>query len=366
MPDRTLLLDAARLARMAYATPDKVNALYAAVKQGNVSAQDDVESAEVLKRVTAQPTYFTDEYTDSQGYGVQYSGEDGPITMLVYRGTSDLADAVADGEIQLVRLKTYLATAPPGVLVHAGFSGQFSTLELQSSDFLSKIYHGIKTSSADFEDGSESQPESSPAESTAGFNLFEDTTVPESAPISSSFFETVLTPLVSSNTGASDAAVNGTPFLNGPPLLVIGHSLGSAVAAIGAFVFSLRFGEGVSYIGFGCPRVGNLAWTKAFNARIESSTRVKNGRDPIDSIIPPVVYQHLESKIHIGRADPFPDIAYLPDICDHDMADYISNLKHDDTSEKPLQWLPYVISFVVNTPVAAYNFIRSLSFYTPF
>ncbi|KAL3130739.1 hypothetical protein ABBQ38_000085 [Trebouxia sp. C0009 RCD-2024] len=60
-----------------------------------------------------------------------------------------------------------------------------------------------------------------------------------------------------------------TSFMGGPPLLVVGHSLGSGVAAIGALVFALKYGQGVSDIGFGTPRVGNTAWVNVFNSSVE-------------------------------------------------------------------------------------------------
>lgn len=92
---------------------------------------------------------------------------------------------------------------------------------------------------------------------------------------------------------------------------------------------------------------------------------MKHGRDPIESCITPIIYRHIGSKIHVGAADPFPDLCLLFDICDHDLDQYITHLKQDDTSEKPLSWIPYVVGFAVNTPVAVYNYLRTLAFYSP-
>lgn len=362
---KSLLIDAARLARMAYVSPEKVLALYEAVHSGSVSSQDDIETVEVLKKVTSPPTFFNDVYSDAQGYGIHYRSPEGPICMLVYRGTSNLADCVADGDVQLVPLKTYLTTAPKGVLVHAGFSGQFSTLELQSNEFLQKTYD--ISDDNDSNDIDRVAPLSDiPAPLADGDNapvseqLTEDSNPDEIRQIS----QDLLKPLAETESNESGENKLGK-FLNGPPLLVIGHSLGSAVGAIGAMVFSLKYGDGVSYIGFGTPRVGNGAWATLFNDTIDTSIRVKHGRDPVDACIPPVIYQHIGSKIHVGSPDPFPDICFLNDICDHDMDQYVIHLKQDDTSEKPLKWLPYIIGFLVNTPVAFYDYVRSLAFYSP-
>lgn len=339
---RPLLIDAARLARMAYVAPEKVQSLYKSVQENDIPPDADVETAEVLKRVSEEPTFLNDPYSDAQGYGVRYSGIDGPVTMLVYRGTSNLSDIIADGDVQLVPLKTYLATSPKGVLVHAGFSGQFSGLELQSNDFLSKIYSGLGT----ILPITDTDPESGPS-----FDISGGDDVPVSSPAEDES-TTLESPLGS--------------FSQGPPLIVLGHSLGSAVSAIGAMVFSLRYGPGVSYIGFGTPRVGNTEWADLFAEQIVSATRVKQGRDPIDSILAPVIYRHVGSKIHVGAADPFPDLCLLTDICDHDMTQYIDQLKKENTSEQPLKWVPYVTGFLINKPVAIYNFVRSFAFYTPF
>ena len=70
--------------------------------------------------------------------------------------------------------------------------------------------------------------------------------------------------------------------------------------------------------------------------------------------------------MHIGRADPFPDIAFLFDICDHDMAGYIADLKVDMTAEAPLSWIQFVCSFAINTPVKLYTLVRTAAFYHPF
>lgn len=418
---RSLIIDAARLARMAYASPDKVDKLYRAAHDGQVSVKDDVETVEVLKRVTSPPTYFADDNSDAQGYGIQYSGSDGPINMLVYRGTSNLADCLADGNVQLVPLVTQLAKAPKGVLVHNGFSGQFRALESESNEFLSKVYDLSGTVDkpllrATTGDEDTPAPEQAPASAESvpddvtsaapepAQAADKDTPAPEQAPDDNTSIpepakaagkdtapeqapDSILQPVslpslhdlpnvgklvaekfpaVSSTVANQIDEQSRKSFMGGPPILVVGHSLAAAVAAVGALVFALQYGQGVSYIGFGTPRVGNSAWKTLFNKTIENAIRLKHARDPIDSILAPIVYRHIGSKIHVGAADPFPDLCLLSDICDHDMDQYIVHLKQDDTSEKPLKWIPYIVGFVVNTPVSMYNFLRSTAFYSPF
>ena len=293
------MIDAARLSRMAYMEENQVMALFAAAHgHAEVGADTDTEVLQVLKRVTSPPTFLNDIRSDAQGYGLQYSSDStGPITMLVFRGTSALADAFADASVRMVPLKG----AASDVLVHRGFQHQFSALKAQSVRYLSTIYE--------------------------------------------------LQPLEQHKQG----------FVCGAPVLVAGHSLGSAVAAICAMVLSLDYGPGVSYIGFGTPRVGNKPWADLYKETVQSAVRVKNGRDPVDSCIPPVVYRHIGAKVHVGVRDPYPDICLLTDLEDHDMAKYISKLQKDDSAEHPFDVLPYLFGFLSNAPVATLNLLKSLT-----
>lgn len=312
--DQDLIIDVARLARMAYCDRGTVLALYDDVKSGREVASDDLETMEVLKRVTTPPVFLDDVTSDAQGYGVMLETTNGPVTVVVYRGTNDLADCVADATVRLVPMQTKAAKAPPGVLVHQGFLGQCLGLEEDTLDFLKAVYL--------FDDANVNSP-TEPCQSVSG-------------------------------------------FLDGPPLLICGHSLGSSVSAIAALSLRLRYGKGVQYIGFGTPRVGNQAWVDLFENNIQTRLRVKHSRDPIDAILAPIVYSHITPKMHIGRADPFPDIAFLFDICDHNMAAYIADLKVDMAAEAPLSWIQFVCSFAINTPVKLYTLVRTAAFYHPF
>ena len=145
-------------------------------------------------------------------------------------------------------------------------------------------------------------------------------------------------------------------------VLCLGHSLAAAFVAISASVLAYR-GFHVSYMGYGQPRPGFTKWAKFFDSYVTWGEKIKHGLDPIDSIVPPVGYAHVGTPIHIGAADPYPDLCVLWDLPDHDISAYIACLKKDDTTpEKPTAWIPYLYSFVVNTPVKAYFAFRNFSF----
>ncbi len=478
---RALLIDAARLSRMAYSSPKTVQTLYQQVKAGKFGT--DIETETVLKRVTEPPVYLDDPTSDAQGYGVRYDGPQGPMTIVAYRGTSSLADAFADSEIRLVPLKTKKLPVQRGCCVHDGFLGQFKALEQQTDDFLQGVYGGLVTGSPAapatqshdstkeigkvvFEVVDESKDESSKAltedykdktveavkdiaddrakedttkaDTAKADNAKEDTAkadtakadedlrkivvkaiqdlVNDTAEVGKDVNETIVEAVqVAANDtakggedlketvkdvvrkieqgdlstkdgagivanavvdkssgvvsdvggvvgGGTDSDAVYESFMGGPPLVFTGHSLAAALSSVGALVYSLRCdSDGVSWNGFGCPRTGNKAWASLFNTRIAQSTRAKNSRDPIDSIIPPILYRHVGNNyVHVGCPDPFQDISLMVDIADHDIAKYVSNLQKENTSEMPLSWLPYLFGFFVNTPVKCFNAIRSI------
>jgi hypothetical protein len=107
-------------------------------------------------------------------------------------------------------------------------------------------------------------------------------------------------------------------------ILFTGHSMGSSIAAIAA---ALAQAPTVEYIGFGTPRVGNEAFVDAFESRVSQHLRVKNGSDPVNSIIPPFEYRHIGTEMCIGKADPFPDVPRPECLFDHSMPEYIRNLQ---------------------------------------
>lgn len=466
---RALLIDAARLSRMAYASPKTVQTLYQQVKAGKYGT--DIETETVLKRVTEPPVYLDDPTSDAQGYGVKYDGPQGPMTIVAYRGTSSLADAFADSEIRLVPLETKKLPAQRGCCVHDGFLGQFKALEQQTDDFLQGVYGGLvtgspatpKTQSHDsakdvgevvhevIEEPAESlkEPAEGLKEEAEGVKeqaeSVKDQTVEavqdiaddpakksedlrqtvvkaiqdlvnETAEVGKDVKETIVEAVqVAANDtskggeelketvkdvvqkieqgdlstkdgagivanavvdkssgvvsdvggvvgGGTDSDAVYESFMGGPPLVFVGHSLGSALSSIGALVYSLRYdSKGTSWSGFGCPRTGNKAWASLFNSRVAQGSRVKLGSDPIDSIIPPIIYRHVgNTYVHIGQPDMLPDVSLMAFIPDHDIAKYVVDIQKADTSEIPNDWLRYVIGFLINTPVHLVNLFKSL------
>ncbi len=47
----------------------------------------------------------------------------------------------------------------------------------------------------------------------------------------------------------------------------------------------------------------------------------------VPKIPPPIGYTHVGDEVHIGREDPYPAIAALTDLPDHDINTYIHNLE---------------------------------------
>ena len=388
---RALLIDAARLSRMAYSDPQRVQTIYSQVKSGKFGT--DIETETVLKSVIEPPVYLNDPTNDAQGYGVKYAGPRGPMTIVAYRGTSSLADAFADSEIRLVPLETKKLAAQKGCCVHDGFLSQFKALEQQTDDFLQSVYGDLMTvRTGETKEGTKDVEETT-KDSTGDVKEQAAKVVHEVAKEGEDLKSTVgdvvekikkgdlstrdgagivAGAVVDNSSGlvgdVGHVAARGTDsdvvyesFIGGPPLVLCGHSLGAGFSSIGALVYSLRFdSKGVSWSGFGCPRVGNKVWASIFNSRIVNGTRCKQGRDPVDSIIPPIIYRHVgNTYVHIGRSDPFEDISLMIDICDHDISKYVANLQKDDKSEMTLGWLPYLLGFFVNTPVKLFNVIRS-------
>ena len=281
-----LRLDAARLSSMAYTDCTVVAKWWETLQAGGQVADPDM--ADVLSRVTQEPVFLNDPQTDAQGYGIVYQTSSGPIAILAFRGTSSLADAVADAEVRLTPLKSRNATVPAGLLVHCGFLGQFLRLEEQCDNFLKQA--GLKQ------------------------------------------------------------------------VLCVGHSLGSSAVAIAASVYALK-GFQVAYMGFGQPRPGSSKWAACFTSNVLWGEAVKHSKDPIVAIIPPVVYAHVGTPIHIGAPDPYPDLCCMWDLCDHDIAKYVACLKANNvTPETPTDWVPYIYSFAVNTPVKMYFAAKNFSF----
>lgn len=86
------------------------------------------------------------------------------------------------------------------------------------------------------------------------------------------------------------------------PLWITGHSLGGALALLGAWLFQRKFINVHQVYTFGAPMVGNVAATKAFDREFPRKIyRVVNGPDPVPKL--PTVsliandYGHVQTQL---------------------------------------------------------------------
>lgn len=85
-------------------------------------------------------------------------------------------------------------------------------------------------------------------------------------------------------------------------LYITGHSYGAALAVLCAVDLEYNFPDREFVVVlFGCPRVGNRAFSKSYNRRIFNTLRVENGNDLVTKM--PFAswgYRHVGIKTHIG------------------------------------------------------------------
>ncbi|KAI0032567.1 alpha/beta-hydrolase [Vararia minispora EC-137] len=89
-------------------------------------------------------------------------------------------------------------------------------------------------------------------------------------------------------------------------VVVIGHSLGGALAELDALYLTLNLPSGtkISGVTYGTPRVGNAAWSTYFDSQVTNFTRVNN-RDDFIPILPgrSLGYEHVAQEVHILGTD---------------------------------------------------------------
>lgn len=303
---RPLLVDFARLSRMAYFSPEQVQKAWQSVHNvivvppvascdDTMNVEDSVQVAlqgdltevyEVLKRVPSPPVFFNDVTSDAQAYGLTYTKnnnvegdkeEDESFTVLVFRGTSSFQDALTDLSLCQVPIQNAHAI-PASVRVHSGFLNTFEQLRSQCEDFM-RDHPG--------------------------------------------------------------------------PVVCCAHSLGAAAACIAALVLAVQPSFSVHCVAFGSPRVGNAAWADCFKKHVVEAYYVKNSADPVCSSIPRIQYEHVytsDTYVHVGGADPWPDVCLLQNIPDHKIDNYIDNLKKGETAEQP-RTIPILWWSLYNIPV---------------
>lgn len=319
LPSRAIILDCARFSKLAYKTPDEVKMLWELAKKSTKCMDTlNAEMLLALQHVPECPVFLNDCESDAQGYGIVYDGPAGEHIIISFRGTSTIADALTDACIRQVPLICKGTPVPPAVKVHRGFLNQFQRVEGQCDEFLRKV--GV-------------------------LRLVDDD---------------MANNIDTKSDGARiDATASGEKLVT-PRLIFTGHSLGT-LSCIGALIYALQLPAGeVGSIMFGGPRVGSEQWANLFNEKVRWHVRCKHGRDPIVSIIPPICYRHVGDKstyMHVGRSDPFPELALLTDLVDHDCVRYIQELQKPSTSETPHEFIPFLLS-LSNIGVRAYNFVK--------
>ena len=148
-----------------------------------------------------------------------------------------------------------------------------------------------------------------------------------------------------------------------------GHSLGASTSCLAAPWIAIQFAGNsrtpVSYIGFGCPRVGDATFKAAYEMLVTRSLRVKNGRDPVASALPNVIYTHVGEEAHVGRLDPHPEMPLMTNIQDHDITlGYVAHCTTDDPSSKNEEpFAKYALLYMANhiTRLAHWFSIRAMA-----
>ena len=100
---------------------------------------------------------------------------------------------------------------------------------------------------------------------------------------------------------AARAALAALP---GSRLVLLGHSLGAAIAEVATFDLMAAGLPMKAHVSFGTPRAGNAAWALAWTAAAEAAMpgahfRVVHARDPVPRLPPAVIfgYQHPPQEV---------------------------------------------------------------------
>lgn len=116
-----------------------------------------------------------------------------------------------------------------------------------------------------------------------------------------------------------------TPEIN--RIQITGHSYGAALSVLCAVDLQYNFPDrDIEVVLFGCPRVGNRAFQRSYNARVTKTLRVENGNDIVTKVPPALFgFHHVGARVHVGpRRIPFVLSAdahrlehYLSGLCPH-------------------------------------------------
>ncbi|KAI0248629.1 Alpha/Beta hydrolase protein [Lactifluus subvellereus] len=121
-------------------------------------------------------------------------------------------------------------------------------------------------------------------------------------------------------------------------VILIGHSLGGALAELDTLFMKLNLPSGTTVRGitFGTPRVGNVAWAAFFDSQVSMFTRMNNKLDPVPTMPGQGLgFRHPKVEIHIGSdrtvvicpgddddTDPECSDKLVPEVEDGDIGDH--------------------------------------------
>ncbi|KAF9221636.1 alpha/beta-hydrolase [Gyrodon lividus] len=122
-------------------------------------------------------------------------------------------------------------------------------------------------------------------------------------------------------------------------IILIGHSLGGALAELNCMFMALNLPSNIAIKGvtYGTPRVGNPAWASLFDATISDFQRINNEKDIIP-IVPDrfLGFSHVMGEVHIIQSndavecpgdddatDPQCTIMMVPNIFEGDILDHL-------------------------------------------
>jgi len=105
------------------------------------------------------------------------------------------------------------------------------------------------------------------------------------------------------------------------PIIFTGHSLGAALAALGAFRAYVQGVRDIRVVGFGTPRFASWDLAKKFNESM-NFMRIMNGNDIINSFPPTPNLRQCGTRIRIGKRVPFSPVK------DHGMSLYVKILQN--------------------------------------
>jgi hypothetical protein len=116
--------------------------------------------------------------------------------------------------------------------------------------------------------------------------------------------------------GASALQEPITEAIGARPYVLIGHSLGGALAIITAGLLTCYAHAPLALVTYGAPRCGGQTLVDALEP-VKRICQYRAGSDPVPNV--PFGYKHIRPLTHVGATPP---AWSLPSIADHGIANY--------------------------------------------